>query len=399
MNAVGFAVFEAARETLVSPKKITFGSVCSGIEAASQAWLPLGWECAFVSEIDPFACHVLHHRHGASRPRSMPSPDEAGISADESKARITAMKAVAHLPEYAPGCNEARLANAGDFRTIQKGDYEAIDVLIGGTPCQSFSTAGLRAGLNDGRGNLALEFLRLAERLAPDWVVWENVPGILSSNGGRDFGAIVGTLGELGYGVAYRILDAQHFGVPQQRRRVFVIGHRRHWACAGKVLFEQASFGRDSVPCREEGETVAALTATGVGASGPDDNQAQAGHLIVTGYRTTGNDGIYCTGDKINSLTTNTDRTSHLIGFHDGVDHSDDMGLRVRRLMPVECERLQGFPDNYTMVPYKSKRADQCADGPRYRVIGNSMAVPVIEWIGKRIEWVMRNQQGKWKAS
>ena len=202
-----------------------YGSVCSGIEAASVAWHPLGWRAAFLSEIEPFPRAVLAHHY----------PD---------------------TPLH------------GDFTTIQAGQYAAIDVLVGGTPCQSFSVAGLRGGLADGRGNLALEYLRLAQRLRPQWVVWENVPGVLSSAGGRDFGSILGGLGELGYGFAYRVLDAQYvrvdgFGraVPQRRRRVFVVGYLGDWRRAAAVLFERESLCGHSPPSRKSREDVAPTLA------------------------------------------------------------------------------------------------------------------------------------------
>ena len=161
-------------------------AVCSGIEAASVAWHPLGWKAAFLSEIEKFPRAVLAHHYPGT-------------------------------PLH------------GDFTTISAGQYQPIDLLVGGTPCQSFSDAGLRGGLDDNRGNLALEYLRLADRLRPRWLAWENVPGVLSSNVGRDFGAILGGMVELGYGFAYRVLDAQFFGVAQGRRRVFVVGHLGDW--------------------------------------------------------------------------------------------------------------------------------------------------------------------------
>ena len=195
-----------------------FGSVCSGIEAASEAWAPLGWRASFVSEIEPFPRAVLKHRH----------PD---------------------------------VPLRGDFTQIQAGDHDAIELLVGGTPCQSFSVAGLRKGMADDRGNLALEYLRLADRLRPRWIIWENVPGVLSSNEGRDFGAFLGGLGELGYGFAYRVLDAQHVrveshprAVPQRRRRVFVVGHLGNWRRAAAVLFEREGLRRHSPPRRKAGE-------------------------------------------------------------------------------------------------------------------------------------------------
>lgn len=163
-----------------------YGSVCSGIEAASVAWHPLGWKPAFFSEIEKFPRAVLQHHYP-------------------------------HVPLH------------GDFTTIQKDDYEPIDILVGGTPCQSFSIAGLRGGLDDERGNLALEFLRLVGRLRPRWILWENVPGVLSSSEGRDLSCILDGLEELGYIVDIDILDAQFYGVPQRRRRIFVCGeHRDH---------------------------------------------------------------------------------------------------------------------------------------------------------------------------
>ncbi|MEK9724885.1 MAG: DNA (cytosine-5-)-methyltransferase, partial [Rhodospirillaceae bacterium] len=171
-----------------------YGSICSGIEAATVAWEPLGWKPAWFAEIERFPAAVLAHHH----------PD---------------------------------VPNLGDFTKIDQ-SAGPIDLLVGGTPCQSFSIAGKRLGLDDPRGNLTLEWLRLVQRLSPRWLVGENVPGVLSDDGGRTFGAILGTLAELGYGFAYRILDASHFGVPQRRRRVFLVGCLGDWRRAAAVLFE-----------------------------------------------------------------------------------------------------------------------------------------------------------------
>jgi len=171
------------------------------MEAASVAWHPLGWTPVGFSEIEPFPCAILKHRFP-------------------------------NVPNY------------GSLTEYQSWPLElgSIDLLVGGTPCQSFSVAGLRKGLTDPRGNLALTFLGLADKLKPRWIVWENVPGVLSSGGGRDFGSFLGALVELGYGFAYRVLDAQHFGVPQRRRRVFVVACRNpvtglgDWRAAAEVL-------------------------------------------------------------------------------------------------------------------------------------------------------------------
>jgi DNA (cytosine-5)-methyltransferase 1 len=193
---------------------LRFGSVCSGIEAASCAWHPLGWQTSFVSEIEPFPSAVLAH----------------------------------HYPT---------VPNLGDMTKFKDWPDAAIDVLVGGTPCQSFSVAGLRKGLADPRGNLMLTYLAIAERFAPRWLVWENVPGVLSSNGGRDFGTLLGGLAELGYGFAYRVLDAQYFGVAQRRRRVFVVGHFGDWRRAAAVLFERESLLGHPAPRREARQRVA----------------------------------------------------------------------------------------------------------------------------------------------
>ena len=377
---------------------IKYLSVCSGIEAATVAWSPLGFQAVGFAEIDPFCRAVLKHHY----------PD---------------------TPLHS------------DFTKLEASDVGPTDILVGGTPCQSFSVAGLRKGLDDDRGNLTLEFLRLAARLRPRWVVWENVPGVLSIDGGRAFGAFLGGLGECGYGFAYRILDAQHFGVPQRRRRVFVIGYFGDWRRAAAVLFEPESLRGDITPRREAGEeiagtlgggsgsrgynnspdvagafipelrSVAALTSCGVGTCGADDNQAQAGRIIAFAQNTRdevrllGGDGKIAgalaaqpgmkqqtfvafaqnqlgevrIGNIANTINTNSNASGRNTPM---VAYGDMQKLAVRRLTSVECERLQGFPDNYTLVPYRGKPA---ADGPRYKALGNSMAVPVMRWIGERI--------------
>ena len=187
-----------------------FLSVCSGVEAASVAWGPLGWSAWALSEIDRNPSLVLAH----------------------------------HYP---------RTPNLGDMTKFQEWPNGDIDLLCGGTPCQSFSLSGLRKGLDDPRGNLMLTFGAIAARYRPRWLVWENVPGVLSSNGGRDFGSFLGLLGVIGYGFAYRVLDAQHFGVPQRRERVFVVGHLGSWQPAAAVLFERDSLRRHPAARRRPG--------------------------------------------------------------------------------------------------------------------------------------------------
>ena len=222
------------------------GSVCSGMEAASLV-APASLEFTFVSEVDLSACSVLAYRYLA-------------------------------------------VPNLGDFtgirnRWLKRCGIGSIDVLVGGTPCQAFSVAGLRGGMDDPRGGLAVEFLRLARRLRPPWLVWENVPGVLSSNGGRDFGSILGGLEELGYGWSYRVLDAQHFGVSQRRRRVFVVGYsgkrdgvagsasrediQRFSRISASVLFERHSLSGNPPPSREARSDVAGFTPGRIGGYKP----------------------------------------------------------------------------------------------------------------------------------
>lgn len=390
-------------------------SVCSGIEAASVAWHPLGWEPVAFSEIEPFPCSVLAGRF----------PD---------------------------------VPNLGDMTQFEEWDIEkgSVDVLVGGTPCQSFSVAGLRGGLEDGRGNLALTYCRILQKFKPRWFIWENVPGVLTSNEGRDFGSILGAMAELGYSFAWRVLDAQHFGVPQRRRRVFVVGHFGNWRRVAGVLFECGCVSGNPQKGSKKKQNVAALTATGVGTCGADDNQGQAGHLIadarngtvghvsqtlqshhsgsslntqpllvpsitahygkgvdsdctaplaitqfgpiagtltrrhdsspchdrgqnivaVKSFRTAGDGCAYDSGNVSAALTTATDPSANIITKNN---------VGVRRLTPRECERLQGFPDDWTLVLHRGKLA---ANGPRYKAIGNSMAVPVMRWIGSRIAHV-----------
>lgn len=385
-----------------------FGSVCSGIEAATVAWNR--WTPLWYSEIEPFACALLAERHGTT-------PNLGDMT-------------------------------AADFIDRAKA-HGGIDVLVGGTPCQSFSVAGLRGGLADARGNLALRFLQLADSLRPEWVVWENVPGVLSSGGGRDFGSILGGLVQLGYGFAHRVLDAQYFGLAQRRKRVFVVGCAGGWQRAAAVLFERASLCGHHPPSREawQGTTgsLAAGAADGGGLGsvagtlqanyadkwGLDNQHVDAGcpmfitHTlpaqsasedgtgrwtpivpVFVGQAIIGNQGgggNRAGYEPHEPHTTITRAGINAVAFSPqsggdcrGLELKDTVQLQrcqlpgvlshgVRRITPTECERLQGFPDGYTAITYRRKPA---ADGPRYRALGNSMAVPVMRWIGEQIALV-----------
>ncbi len=385
--------------TTTKPVLMKYGSVCSGIEAASVAWHDLGWEPQWFSEIEQFPSEVLKYRFP-------------------------------HVP------------NLGDMTTINQNpiaDERPIDLLVGGTPCQSFSVAGLRKGLADPRGNLMLTFLSIADKFRPKWLVWENVPGVLSSNGGKDFGTFLGALGELGYGFAYRVLDAQYFGVAQRRRRVFVVGYLGDWRPPAAVLFESESLQGNTKPSRKKREEVASDAQGSVGTTGiPNvcptigcelakqvNNQmimnaeaffhvvnlqpiAIAENTIGRQPMNGGNgDGFTEGGPMYTMNATGVHGVAQPMAF-DWQSGGDMRGMNlqektqlqrcqtpavmhsmaIRRLTPKECERLQGFPDDWTKIPYRNKPADQCPDGPRYKACGNSMAVPVMRWIGERINLI-----------
>ena len=338
--------------------KLRFGSVCSGIEAASVAWHPLGWEAAWLSEIEPFPSSVLAH----------------------------------HYPQT---------PNLGDMTKFKEWPNDPIDLLVGGTPCQSFSVAGLRKGMDDPRGNLALTYLAIADKYRPRWLVWENVPGVLSSNRGRDFGSFLGALGQLGYGFAYRVLDAQYFGVAQRRRRVFVVGYLGDWRRATAVLFERESMSGHPAPIRGQGQDLAQCLTTRTGSAYDPTTETLP---IAFGAQNSASQGdgvsteVVATLDKSktpavafdpNQITSKANRSQPALELLHTIPATSVapclFAPAVRRLTPRECERLQGFPDDYTLTPHRGKPA---ADGPRYKALGNSMAVPVMRWIGERIRHV-----------
>ena len=392
--------------------QMNYLSVCSGIEAATVAWHHMKWKPVGFSEIEKFPSQVLAH----------------------------------HYPQ---------VTNFGDMTKYKEWKLDdSIGLLVGGTPCQSFSVAGLRKGLDDPRGNLALTYVGILDKFRPKWCIWENVPGVLSSGGGRDFGAFLGALGELGYGFADRVLDAQNFGVAQRRRRVFVVGCLGNWESAAKVLFESESLSGDIKQGRKKRESVAGYVESSFGQYREDviagTTKASGGvlgggsetfltipiHAQATQYSGGGDNrnndgkgnglGIGKPGDPMNTLDTSSrhavatsfnvnarpdemkfleeqsntltvsqnsgvaidiynlttnKNTSQTIRNGTDIDHVGGLmqNMVVRRLTEVECERLQGFPDNYTNIK------ENCPSGARYKALGNSMAVPVMRWIGERI--------------
>lgn len=282
-----------------------------------------------------------------------------------------------------------------DVRQIGKKNLEPVDLIVGGFPCQDLSIAGKREGLAGERSGLWWEFARIIDELEPEWIIAENVPGLLSSNKGRDFAIIVRWLEERGYGVCWRVLDAQYFGVPQRRRRVFIVGHFGDGRSA-EILFEREGSSGSVAPSGEkrQGTTTSTLRGFGHGWQGQhnDTNAVIVGALQERDYK-----GIATTidnklivdkqiayntneqGSAGNRIQINAEVSVTLSGLGGGMSAKTGMyalPTGVRRLTPTECERLQGFPDGWT---------DGQSDTVRYRQLGNAVAVPCVYWIAKRI--------------
>lgn len=355
------------------PDDLTVGSLFAGIGGFDLAFERAGFRVAWQVEIDPKCRQVLQHHFPGSE-----------------------------LHE--------------DAKTFDPRAAEPVRVLVGGFPCQDLSVAGRRAGLAGEKSGLFWEFARIIEEATPEWVVVENVPGLLSSGGGRDMGTVLGVLDDLGYMGGWRVLDAQYFGVAQRRRRVFLVGRAgKHGA--GEVLLEPGGVRRDPPARPEAGTLTSALTRNGVdGGGGPDDNSAQANHLIPAvagtigsngkGFRTSDLDGHGAYIPEIpgvsNALRSQRgQRYDHNeqafipTAFHitQELSKGTEQGcstiaaqtlMGVRRLTPLECERLQGFPDYWT--------AGQ-SDSARYRQLGNAVCVPVVGWIAGRMLEHMVNEE------
>ena len=379
---------------------MTYLSVCSGIEAVSVAWEPLGFTPVGFAEIEPFPCELLKQKYPAVK-------------------------------------------NYGDITQYEKWNIGQFDILVGGTPCQSFSIAGKRGGTADDRGALMYAYLGIVETYRPRWIIWENVPGVLSSNSGYDFASFLTGLEKCGYGWAYRVLDAQYFGVPQRRRRVFVVGHiDNRTDLAAKVLFEPESMRRDFKTSSKMQQNTSAEAGSGIKSilylTHPQkgdytESNGIAGTVTAAygeggghvpfllehkspvekniDYFRRGGNHKYHRDEKSSTLRSaaspdcfdlvlasgnNTTGTllaqcgKHLWQNNQEAFTGDffvtNERHHIRRLTPVECERLQGFPDNWTQIEWRGKAKEQCPDSHRYKAIGNSMAVPVMRWIGDRIK-------------
>lgn len=325
-----------------------FLSVCSGIEAASVAWCPLGWRAVAFSEIEKFPCSLLAHYY----------PD---------------------------------VPNWGDMTKWEDWPDEAVDVLVGGTPCQSFSVAGERGGMDDPRGQLAWAYVGIARKYRPRWIVWENVQGVLSSGGGRDFGGFVQALVECGYSCAWRVLDAQWWGLAQRRKRVFLVGSLGGWRGPSAVLFDGESGKRNVKEVGEKGRETssgnhgcpesilyAPIKANALTTTTGDYSRQDVYNFTMTVH------AFYPSQMRLTGGADLMDKSRTLTGQSKGGGteaHVVGGGMRIRRLTPIECERLMGFKDDYTNIPGSK-------DGYRYKALGNSMPVPVMKWIGKRIQIV-----------
>lgn len=319
-------------------------SIFSGIEASSAAWEKLGWLPLAFSEIEPFPCRVLAH----------------------------------HFPD---------VVNLGDIKQVEWGDFfSAADVVVGGgSPCQAFSSAGNRRGLMDERGRLMFEYIRCIKEVRPRWFIWENVPGVLSQDKGSAFAALLLGLEECGYSLAWRVLDAQYFGVAQRRRRVFVIGHIGDAAGPpAAVLFERESLREYPRSGEKKRKELAALRGANL--------KDAYGIASVTAH--TLDFGTRGTGVSHESSFTLTCSDRHIVCYDQAelaaqpndASFVEKSGC-IRRLTPLECERLQGFPDGWTDI-------DSASDNARYKALGNSMAVPVMEWLGRRIDMVDKIMKG-----
>jgi DNA (cytosine-5)-methyltransferase 1 len=544
-----------------------YGSICSGVEAATLAWGPLGWKPAFFAEVEPFPCAVLMQKFGATRPKSVLEPAEADTE-KERKQRELWQKKIATFPEG------GSILNLGDFTKITKDDYDGkIDLLIGGPPCQSYSCAGLRKGLDDPRGNLSLEFARLAYRLETRWFCLENVPGMLSQSNGRAFAEILSSFcgwevevpvlgkkknGDVvrgwknsgivtpapsGYGLAWRTLDAQFVrvdghprAVPQRRRRLFLIGSIGSWERAAAVLFDEESLRGHTPPQRKAQTGIArSVTASTGGVSGKEQQHTfvkengqplnalcaahgqgnaevlseksptlNCNHEAPIICRESGNSAepttVVCLNNRPQEFKTeeqihyplratdykqppvicyenhpNDSRIKELtegvspqinaragtgggnlglvlhvagflpgqgqkagsVGYEEGLaptlrsgcdsygvlksyaiaeniinrkleNGGNGAGVKeeiqytlntvsphgvayksvVRRMMPVEAERLMGFPDNHTRIAWNGKSEEECPDSHRYKACGNSFCTNVARWVGMRIQMV-----------
>lgn len=325
-------------------RPLKYISLFSGIEAATVAWKPLGWEPIAFAEIDPFSKAVLAHHY--------------------------------------PG-----VPDLGDMTKVDWRKYRGtVDLVCGGSPCQAFSVAGLRKALDDSRGQLMLEYLRACYEIDPEWVVWENVPGVLSADKGRAFGSLLEGVAELwpDGGAAWRVLDAQFFGVAQRRRRVFFVVNTRDWRRAAPVLFEREGLCWDYQSSAEARKAFAERSNASSRAASSGIDGAPGLQPLEHRVYCASDTGVHMSvvHDLAPTLTAHDSKSACFINAQD---------FSVRRLTPVECERLQGFPDGYTDVRWRGK--EHAPDSKRYKALGNSMAVPVMRWIGEGIELVDNSER------
>lgn len=296
---------------MTKQKPFVYGSVCSGIEAFSQATRDIsGWRAGWFSEILPFCNDLLQH----------------------------------HYPE---------VPNLGDITQTSLQSFTPVDLVVGGTPCQSFSVQGARQGLADARGQLSLRFCDIVAHCQPEWVLWENVPHALRVESGRAFAAITGRLSQLGYHLAWRVLDARYFGVAQRRRRLFLVGNRRSTRRAAEALFE-----REAAPPHDR--------AAGEMAHWMEKQSTAPSSVEMLGW----------TGDETPKFEIEATPTLRASQGGEGVGFV--RGRVAAKLTVEEWELLQGFYEGYTKI-------ENWSDSQRRKALGNTFPVPVLRWIAQRI--------------
>jgi DNA (cytosine-5)-methyltransferase 1 len=351
---------------------VIVGSLFSGIGGLDYGLARAGFRHAFLCESDPWRREVLaHHFPGVSI-----YEDVADVGRGPSEQRDRRR-------------DDDDIAVGRDGEQTGQGHQRdpALDLICGGFPCQDVSVAGRRAGLAGARSGLFHEFARIAESLRPRWLLVENVPGLLSSNGGRDFGVVLGTLADIGYGVAWRVVDSRYFGVPQRRRRVFVVGAladgdpRGAAERAGQVLAVGTRCERHPATRGEAGQDSSVASLSGLGSGGPDDNDGQGGRLVAPALIRRygkGTDSDATDAMVAAPLSHGSNPNSNMAGRR----REDDENLvslatvGVRQLTPRECERLQALPDDWTAFG---------PDSRRYAALGDAVTASVAEWIGRRL--------------
>jgi len=349
------------------------GSLFSGIGGLDHGLANAGFIHAFLCENDKWRREVLSRRF-------------PGVDIFEDVCKISVRKSEGGIEIIRHDDNAVRDRGEGWTRIPMH-----IDLLCGGFPCQDLSHAGKRKGLHGDKSGLFFEFIRIADEAIDrdGFILIENVPGLMSSHSGKDFGVLLQALRELGFNdVAWRILDSQYFGVPQKRRRLFILGRRSsEGTSCGRILLEPEGGDWNFKKIKREKKKYSHTSLTGIGSGGPDDNDAQNGRLIAHPLvKNHGNqdhtiDNFVPVFETLSSKGNNYDfQKINLIPD----------SFRVRKLTPIECERLQGLPDDWTLV-------GKASNNRRYSALGDAVTANVAEWIGRRIMNFKDSEEIEWE--